>query len=159
MKLSADVTDLQLEEVFQVFGTVQSVSIRSSRGCPRTVRPGRARCRCKGHRHESDLYASVLFQQAGAVQRAMEFNGSEINGRPVIVRLSLCIFWSNITDRNKQIVRDALDLHQYKEFIRGYRKKAETTTPHPPVANAPSPAKKWAPIVSSLTSLTYLYWF
>jgi len=121
--LSPDVTDLQLEEIFEIFGTVQSVTVRSARGCPRTVKPG-ARAKGKDRMYENRMYASVVFKHPGAVHRAMELDGTELNGQKIV------------------IVRDALDLPEFKEIIDGYRAKVEPTEPAPSVSKAARTVRK-----------------
>lgn len=83
-KLSPDVTDLQLEQIFEIFGPVRSVTIRSARGCPRTVKPG-ATSKGKERQYENRMYASVMFSHAGAVHRAMGLDGTELNGQQMAV--------------------------------------------------------------------------
>ncbi|KAI0347304.1 hypothetical protein BDW22DRAFT_1480957 [Trametopsis cervina] len=101
--LTAEITELQLEEVFQIFGPVQSVVMRSARGYPRSFRPG-TNATGKERLIENQVYASVEFKHAGAVFRAMEMNGREVNGKKIVV------------------ARDALDLPEFTQMVSGYTK-------------------------------------
>ncbi|KAI0092832.1 hypothetical protein BDY19DRAFT_990512 [Irpex rosettiformis] len=131
--LSQEVTDLMLEELFSSFGSIRSILIRSAGGYPSTSQPdsGGSGSGSRYTRYESRIYASVEFKNPVSVYRAMQLDGEELCGQRMV------------------IVRDALDLPEFKNMIDSYMASSvpyeESSSPPPRGSRAKTEAAEIIP--------------